>query len=70
MNAPKFRCNECGEGMTSEHFAGHINMHRGVQGFHCPLCPAKYTYKSELYKHRKKNLPVSTSTAVENRCGN
>ncbi|KAK7109664.1 hypothetical protein V1264_013664 [Littorina saxatilis] len=55
MDDPKFRCRQCGHGfMTREHFTGHMNMHTGVQGFQCPHCPQRYTYRGDLYRHKKK----------------
>lgn len=54
MDDPTYRCEQCGSGfMTREHWTGHMNMHTGVQSFQCPHCPQKFTYKGDLYRHKK-----------------
>ena len=55
MDKPRFRCHICGMGFTfKDHYTGHMNSHNKIKGFHCQHCPRKFTYKSDLYKHRKK----------------
>ena len=55
MDRPRFRCHVCGMGFTfKDHYTGHMNSHNKIKGFHCQHCPRKFTYKSDLYKHRKK----------------
>ena len=73
MDNPAFRCDLCGAGfMKSADFIGHMNRHNNVQGFSCPHCPKKFTYKGDMYKHRKicqQTLPPDSPTGDEEEQG-